>query len=167
MQFVFGGKPVELEGTPLEVGSKAPDFTAVKRDMTLYEFYKETEGKIVVIGVAPSLDTGVCELQTTKFNEEASQLSEDVVVITISCDLPFAQRRFCSAHGIDRIEVVSDYRTLSFGKGYGFAMVDLRLLARGALVIDKDKIIRYVEHVPEVTQLPDYDKVLEVVNALL
>lgn len=167
MTFVFAGKKYELEGTQIAVGQKAPDFTALKRDLTPYEFYKETEGKVVVISSVPSLDTGVCEFQTTKFNEEASSLSDQVALVTVSCDLPFAQKRFCGVHGIDRIEVVSDHRTLSFGMSYGFAIPEVRLLARGVIIIDKDRTIRYIEHVPEVSQHPDFDKALEAVAQLL
>ena len=167
MEFVFAGKREKLVGNPVEVGQTAADFTALKRDLTPYEFYKETEGKIVVISSVPSLDTGVCEFQTTKFNEEASALSEDVAIVTISCDLPFAQRRFCGAHGIDRVEVVSDHRQLSFGNAYGFAIEDVRLLARGVVVIDKNRVVRYVEYVPEASQHPDYEKAVEAISALM
>jgi len=167
MEFVFAGKSEKLVGKPIEVGQKAMDFTAVKRDLTTYEFFKETEGKVVVISSVPSLDTGVCEFQTTKFNEEASELSEDVAIVTISCDLPFAQKRFCGAHGIDRIEVVSDHRKLDFGNTYGFAIEDIRLLARGVAVIDKDRMIHYVEYVPAASQHPDYDKAIEAIKALV
>lgn len=167
MEFVFAGKSQKLAGAPVEVGQSALDFTAIKRDLTNYEFFKETEGKVVVISSVPSLDTGVCEFQTTKFNEEASELSEDVAIVTISCDLPFAQKRFCGTHGIDRIEVVSDHRTLSFGNAYGFTIEDVRLLARGVAVIDKDRVIRYVEYVPAASQHPDYEKAIEAIKALV
>lgn len=167
MEFVFAGKSEKLVGEPVKVGQKAMDFTAVKRDLSNFEFFKETEGKVVVISSVPSLDTGVCEFQTTKFNEEASELSDEVAIVTISCDLPFAQKRFCGAHGIDRVEVVSDHRTLSFGNAYGFTIEDVRLLARGVAVIDKDRVIRYVEYVPAASQHPDYDKAIEAIKALV
>jgi thiol peroxidase len=167
MQIIFGGKPVQLDGIQVEIGQTAPDFTALNRDMTPFEFYKETEGKFVIISSVPSLDTGLCEFQTIKFNEEASKLSEDVVVVTISCDLPFAQRRFCGDHGIDRVVVVSDHRTLSFGNAYGFSIKELRLLTRGVVVIDKEKIVRYVEYLPDTSQHPDYDQAINALNGLL
>lgn len=167
MEFLFAGKSEKLVGEPVKVGQKAMDFTAVKRDLSNFEFFKETEGKVVVISSVPSLDTGVCEFQTTKFNEEASELSDEVAIVTISCDLPFAQKRFCGAHGIDRVEVVSDHRTLSFGNAYGFTIEDVRLLARGVAVIDKDRVIRYVEYVPAASQHPDYDKAIEAIKALV
>lgn len=167
MEFLFAGKSEKLAGNPVEVGQVAKDFTALKRDLSPYEFFKETEGKVVVISSVPSLDTGVCEFQTTKFNEEASELSEDVAIVTVSCDLPFAQKRFCGTHGIDRIEVVSDHREVSFGNAYGFTIEDVRLLARGVVVIDKDRSVRYVEYVPAASQHPDYEKAMEAIKALV
>lgn len=167
MKINFGGKTVHLEGEQVQRDQIAPDFTGLKRDLTAFEFYKETEGKFVIISSVPSLDTGVCEFQTIKFNEEANQLSEDVVIINISCDLPFAQRRFCGAHGINRLEVISDHKDLSFGGAYGFTMHELRLLARGVVVIDKDKVIKYVEYVPDGSQHPDYDQAISALNALI
>lgn len=167
MVFNFAGKDENLAGKPVEVGQAASDFTALKRDLTEYEFFKETEGKVVLISSTPSLDTGVCEFQAIRFNEEVSNLSEDVAIVTISCDLPFAQKRFCGANGIDRIEVVSDHRNLSFGNAYGFAIENVRLLARGVVVIDKERVVRYVEYVPAASQHPDYDKAIEAVKALV
>lgn len=167
MVFNFAGKDEKLTGKPVEVGQVASDFTALKRDLTDYEFFKETEGKVVVISSVPSLDTGVCEFQTIRFNEEASSLSDEVAIVTISCDLPFAQKRFCGANGIDRIEVVSDHRKLSFGDAYGFTVENVRLLARGVVVIDKDRVVRHIEYVPAASQHPDYDKALEAIKALV
>ncbi|SCZ77063.1 thiol peroxidase [Acidaminobacter hydrogenoformans] len=167
MVFNFAGKDEKLAGKPVEVGQAASDFTALKRDLTEYEFFKETEGKVVLISSTPSLDTGVCEFQAIRFNEEVSNLSEDVAIVTISCDLPFAQKRFCGANGIDRIEVVSDHRNLSFGNAYGFVIENVRLLARGVVVIDKERVVRYVEYVPAASQHPDYDKAIEAVKALV
>lgn len=156
----FGGKPVTIVGNEIKVGDKAPDFVAVNNDLSPFDS-KKYNGKVRIISIVPSVDTGVCELQTKKFNEEATALGDDVVVITISNDLPFAQGRFCAAEGIDRALVVSDYKDLDFGKKYGFVIEDLRLLTRGVIVIDKDDKVTYVEYVPEVTNHPDYDKAIE------
>ena len=126
---------------------------------------KDVAGKVKLISLVPSVDTGVCELQTIRFNQEAGSL-QDAAVITISCDLPFAQARFCGAKGIENAVVVSDYKDTSFGLNYGFLMEEFRLLNRGIVVIDKDDVVRYVEYVAENTDHPNYDKALEVAKSL-
>lgn len=166
-QVKLGGNPLNLRGDEVKAGNTALNFKAVKQDMSEFDFYKETEGKVKVISSVPSLDTGVCALQTTRFNQEATDLSNDVVIITISVDLPFAQKRFCGAEGINNIQVVSDHKDVEFGEKYGFIINDLRLLARGIVVIDRENTVRYVEYVEEVANHPDYDKALEEIKKLL
>ena len=161
----MGGNPITLLGKEVKVGDKAPDFTVLKNDMTPYTL-KDAGDSIKIISVVPSVDTGVCELQTINFNETATELG-DVVILTISVDLPFAQKRFCGAHGIDRVITLSDHKDLSFGLNYGFVMEENRLLARGVLVLDKDNTVKYIEYVKEVGTHPDYDKVMEVVKKLI
>ncbi|HHV46362.1 MAG TPA: thiol peroxidase [Tissierellia bacterium] len=161
----MGGNPVTLLGNEIKVGDKGPDFTVLKGDLSPYTL-KDAGDKIKIISVVPSLDTGVCELQTIRFNEEAANLG-DVLILTISVDLPFAQKRFCSAHGIDKVITLSDHKDLSFGLNYGFVMEELRLLARGIVILDRDNTVRYVEYVKEVTNHPDYDKALEEVRKLM
>lgn len=163
----FGGNPVTLLGDQIKKGDKAKNFTAIKQDLSQFDFYKETEGKIKVISVVPSIDTGVCSLQTQRFNEESTKLSDDVFIVTISVDLPFAQKRFCGAEGINNIEVVSDHKDLHFGTKYGFTIEEFRLLSRGIVVINKDNTVEYVEYLDEVTNHPDYDKALEEVKKLV
>lgn len=163
----FGGNPVNLLGEEIKVGAKAPDFRAVKQDLSPFEFEKETNNKIKIISVAPSIDTGVCSLQTIRFNEEANELKEHVDIVTITVDLPFAQKRYCAAEGIDNIHVVSDYQAHDFGMKYGFLIDGLKLLSRGIVVVDKDGTVKYVEYVSEVTNHPDYDKALDAVRALI
>ncbi len=163
----FAGNPVTIVGQNVTVGQVAPNFTAVKQDLSPFDFYSATEGKIKIISVAPSIDTGVCSLQTVRFNEEAGKLKEDVQIVTITVDLPFAQKRYCAAEGIENIDVVSDYQTLDFGDKYGFILKEFRLLTRGVVVVDRDNKIQYVEHVQEVTNHPDYDAALEVVKGLI
>lgn len=163
----MGGNPVTLRGAAIEPGMKAPDFTAVRQDLSPFAFYQETEGKIKIISVAPSIDTGICALQTIRFNQEAALLKADVDIVTVTVDLPFAQKRYCAAEGIENIHVVSDHRDLSFGEQYGFVMDEVRLLARGIVVVDRDNVVRYVEVVPEVGTHPDYDRALEAVRGLL
>lgn len=161
----MGGNPVTLIGKEIKVGDKAPDFTALKSDLSPYSLKDAGQG-VKIISVVPSLDTGVCELQTINFNEQAAKL-EDVTILTLSVDLPFAQGRFCSANNIDKVLTLSDHRDLSFGMNYGYVIEELRLLARGIVIIDKDNIVKYVEYVKEVTDHPNYDKAIEEVKKLI
>ncbi len=163
----FAGNPVTLRGNEIKVGDKAENFKAVKQDLSEFDFYKETEGKTKVISIAPSIDTPVCSMQTSRFNKEATQLSDDVEIVTITVDLPFAQERFCGAQGINNIQVVSDYKDLDFGEKYGFVIDEFRLLSRGIIVIDKSNEVKYVEYVEEITNEPDYEKALEEVGKLV
>lgn len=160
------GNLLHLRGESVNIGDKAANFIAVKQDSAGFDFYKESENKIKVISAVPSVDTSVCALQTARFNREATNLSEDVLIITISVDLPFALKRFCAAEGINNIQVVSDHRTLDFGEKYGFVIDELRLLSRGIVVVDRDNTIRYVEYVSEISNHPDYDKALDVIKKL-
>ncbi len=163
----FGGNPMTLRGEAIQVGQKAPNFSSVQQDLKAYDFYESTKGKVKVISVAPSIDTGVCSLQTIRFNEEAGKLKDDVQIVTVTVDLPFAQKRYCAAEGIENIDVVSDHKNLDFGDKYGFAIEELRLLSRGIVVADQDNQVKYVEYVSEVTEHPDYDKALEVIQSLI
>ena len=152
----FAGNPIALLGKEVKVGDKAPAFTLLDNGLgekTLADY----AGKVKVISVVPSLDTGVCDAQTRWFNQNVSKLGDNVVVLTVSVDLPFAQKRWCGAAGIDQVETLSDHRDLSFGENYGFILEGLRLLSRGIVVIDKDDIVRYVEYVPEVTSAVNFD----------
>jgi thiol peroxidase len=154
------GNPLVLLGPQLAVGDRAPEFTAVDgewSEVCLGDF----RGKAVLISAVPSLDTGVCAAQTKRFNEEAASLPDDVAVITISQDLPFAQGRFCGAEGIDGIRVLSDHVEADFGLSYGVLIKGMRLLARSVWVVGKDGRIAYVQIVPELTDHPDYDAALE------
>lgn len=159
------GNPITLLGKEIKVNDKAPDFTVLKNDLSPFSL-KDAEGKVKIISVVPSLDTGVCEFQTNHFNQEASKLG-DVLILTISVDLPFAQARFCGAHGIDKVVTLSDHKDLSFGMNYGFVIEELRLLSRGIVILDKNDIARYVEYVKEVGEHPDYDKAIEEAKKLL
>ena len=161
----FAGNPVTLLGKEIKVGDKAPEFVCLKADLSPYSL-KDSEGKVRLISVVPSVDTGVCELQTKRFNKEAAALG-NVEVITISEDLPFALGRFCAAEGIENAVVVSDHKDLSFGLNYGFVMEEFRLLNRGIVVIDKDGVVKYVEYVKENTNHPDYDKAIAAAKELL
>lgn len=164
-EVIFGGKPVKLAGRHCEVGEKAPSFMLT--DASLQPVASALfSGKVRIYSIFPSVDTSVCSLQNIRFNQEASRLGDEVVVVAISVDLPFAQKRFCGAEGIDRVHLLSDYRDLDFGRKYGFVLEGLRLLARGVVVVDRDDRVRYVEYVREVTHEPDYEAALAVVREL-
>jgi thiol peroxidase len=155
----FKGNPLTLIGPEIKAGDKAPDFKVIGKDLSEVTL-ASSKGKTRLISVVPSLDTPVCELQTKRFNEEASKLPADVVVLTISMDLPFAQNRFCSANHADKITVLSDHRESSFGKNYGVLINELKLLTRAIFIVGADDKVQYAEYVKEVTSHPDYDKAL-------
>lgn len=164
-KITFHNDPVTLLGTQISVGDTAPDFSVLANDLSEVKL-SDSKGKVRLISVVPSIDTGVCSVQTRKFNEAAASLGEDVQILTVSVDLPFAQARWCAAEGIDAVQTVSDHRDLSFGEAYGTIIQELRLLTRSVFVIDKDDKVTYVEYVSEVTDHPDYDKALSAVKEL-
>lgn len=161
----FQGNPLTLVGNEIRVGDTAPDFEAIGNDMAPVRFYSY-RGKICIISSVPSLDTPVCDTETRKFNEAAATLGEDIVILTISMDLPFAQKRWCGAAGVTRVETLSDHRDGAFGLAYGVLIKELRLLSRAVFVVDRDGIIQYVELVKEITNEPDYDAVWSAVREL-
>jgi len=160
----FKGSPLTLIGPHITVGSKAPDFEVLGQDLSPVTL-ASAKGTTLLISVVPSLDTPVCDAQTRRFNEEAAKLP-GVEILTVSVDLPFAQKRWCGAAGIDRVKVVSDHRDASFGRAYGVLIKELRLLSRSIFLIDGQGTVRYVEYVPEVTSHPNYDAALSAVRQL-
>jgi thioredoxin-dependent peroxiredoxin len=162
--FLFAGKAVALEGPELKVGDKAPNAELVANDRSkvTLDAYK---GKVRLISVVPSLDTGVCDAQTRKFNEAAANLGDHVVVLTVSADLPFAQSRWCGAAGVDRVITLSDHYSMSFGQAYGTYIKELRLESRAVFVVDSSDTIVYVEYVPEAGQHPNYEAALNAAQA--
>ena len=162
-QITMKGNPVTLAGTPVAVGDRAPDFTALDgsfQPVSLGDF----KGKTVLISVVPSLDTRVCSLQTKRFHEELAKLPAGVVVMTISMDLPFAQKRFCGQEDIADMVVVSDSARREFGEAYCVLSAERGLLARSFFVVDEVGVVRYAQIVPEITQEPDYDAALAAVR---
>ena len=157
----FKGNPVTLAGTEVKVGDKAPDFSGQKVDMSEYRL-SDSSGKTRILSAVPSLDTAVCDIETRRFNEEARDLG-DVEVVTISMDLPFAQKRWCGAAGVDKVTPVSDHRAASFGEAYGALIqggpLD-RLLARSVFVVGPDDTLKYVEYVSDIAEQPNYDAVI-------
>ncbi len=160
------GKPLTLLGNKVKEGDKAPDFEAVANDLTTVKF-SSFAGKVCIISSVPSLDTSVCDTMTRRFNEEAGNLGKDVVVLTISMDLPFAQKRWCGAAGVENLQTLSDHREASFSKAYGVLVKELRLLARAVFVVNKEGVIRYKQIVEELTNEPDYEAVLKAAKQLL
>jgi len=162
----FKGNPFTLLGPELKVGDKAPDFAVVDNGLAPVSL-ASSAGKIRIISSVPSLDTPVCDTETRRFNQEAAALPGDVTVLTISLDLPFAQKRWCGAAGIDRVTTLSDYRERSFGQNYGVLIKELLLLTRAIFVVDAQGVIRYIQIVPEVTSEPDYAAVVSAAKSLL
>lgn len=162
----FKGNPLTLIGPELKVGDKAPDFT-LNKNLLEEASLKDFAGKVKLVSVVPSLDTGVCDAQTRRFNEEAAGLGDQVVVLTVSVDLPFAQARWCGAAGVDRVITLSDYKNHSFGEAYGVFIKEFHLDMRSIFVIDADDNIAYVEYLAEMADHPDYEKAIEAVKKLI
>ena len=160
------GNPLTLVGNEVKVGDRAPDFIALDNNLAPVSL-SSFKGKICVLVSIPSLDTPVCDMETRKFNEEASRLGANVVFLTISMDLPFAQRRWCGTSGVTKVQTLSDHRDASFGTAYGVLIKELRLLARAVFVVDQEGIIQHAQLVKEVTQEPNYDAVLSALKKLL
>lgn len=160
------GNPLTLSGSLPKIGEKAPDFKALKNDLSPAALSDFT-GKVCIISSVPSLDTPVCDLETRRFNQEAGDLGDNVLIITISMDLPFAQKRWCGAAGVDKVITLSDHKDASFGQAYGVLINDLRLLARCVFVVDKKGVLRYIQLVKEIAEEPDYTEVLKAARGLL
>ncbi len=160
------GKPLTLVGQEVKVGDPAPDFTALANDLSEFQF-SSLKGQICVISAVPSLDTPVCDIETRRFNDEAAKMGEAVKLLTVSMDLPFAQKRWCGAAGVENLKTYSDHRDAAFGLAYGVLIKELRLLARAVFVVDKDGKLQHVQLVKELTNEPDYDAVLKAVGGLV
>ena len=160
------GNPLTLVGKEIQVGDQAPGFRVLDNDLSPVQL-SSYQGKICVISSVPSLDTPVCDMETRRFNDEAGKLGPDVVILTISMDLPFAQKRWCGAAGVDKVITLSDHLDASFGEAYGLLIKELRLLARAVFVVDREGIVQYIQLVKEVADEPDYDAVLDAVGKLV
>lgn len=159
------GNPLTLVGKEIAMGSPGPDATVVDNELNTVKI-SDYRGKVVVISSVPSLDTPVCDMQTRRFNSEAANLGDDVAILTISMDLPFAQSRWCGAAGVEQVITLSDHRDAAFGQAYGLLIKELRLLGRAVMVLDREGVVRYYQLVNEVSEEPDYDAALEAVKAL-
>lgn len=163
----FRDTQLRVLGDALQPGDKAPEVELATGFLAKSKLLADTAGKIRLVSVVPSIDTSVCDAQTRRMNQEAANLGEQVIVITVSVDLPMAQKRWCGAAGVERVLMLSDYLNLDFGKAYGVAVPDLGAEQRAIFVIDADDVIRYVEYVPGIGQHPNYDAALAAVRALL
>jgi thiol peroxidase len=162
----FKGAPHDVRGSVLKVGDTAPDFQLTANDhstKTLQDF----AGKVKLISVVPSLDTGICDAQTRRFNQEASDLGENVVILTVSADLPFAQKRWCGAAGVDRVLTLSTHKDMQFSDAYGVHDITWRVNQRSIFVLDANDKITYVEYIPEIASHVNYDAALEAVKQTL
>ncbi len=163
----FAGVEQTVVGGDLKVGQKAPDFSIQKIDWSQAKALKETKGKVRIIASVPSLDTPVCDRETRRFNEEAAKLSQDVVVLVVSMDLPVAQKRWCGAAGVDQVLMVSDAARADFGKKYGTLMKAVRLLRRAVFVVNKKGVVTYTDYMPANGDEPRYDEVLDAARKAL
>lgn len=161
----FRNRVIKLVGPEIKIGDKAPAFTVLAQDFTEVGL-DAVKGKPTVLASVPSLDTGVCDAETKRFNDEAAKLGDKVNFVVVSCDLPFGQKRWCGMANVDKARVYSDHRDRSFGQAYGVYVKETGFLWRAVFVLDKDGVVRYVEYVPEMGQHPNYDKILETVNKL-
>ena len=161
-----GGSPLTLLGEEIKVGSVAPDFRVFDNGLAPMEF-SSLKGKACLIASVPSLDTPVCDQEVRRFNEEAAKLGADMELLTISMDLPFAQKRWCAAAGIDKVKTYSDYFDASFGRAWGLLIKEIHLLARAVYIVDRDGVVQYAQIVSEVRDQPDFDAALEAARTIL
>ncbi len=157
------GNPLTLVGPELRVGDPIPDLELLDNDLNVVKL-SSFQGKVCVISSVPSLDTPVCDMETRRFNEAAGTFGSDVVIITVSMDLPFAQKRWCGAAGVENVITLSDHRDAAFGTAFGVLIKELRLLARSIFVVDRSGGIQYIQHVKELSEEPDYNAVIDAVQ---
>jgi len=161
----FMGNPLTLIGNEVKVGDTAPDFVVLDNNLSPFKL-SSFRGKICIFSSVPSLDTPVCDTETRKFNQEAGRLGKDITILTISMDLPFAQKRWCAAAGVSHVQTLSDHRDASFGNAYGVLIKELRLLARAVFLVDRKGVIQYVQLVKEIASEPDYEAVFNALKKL-
>ncbi|MDQ0902696.1 MULTISPECIES: thiol peroxidase [unclassified Paenibacillus] len=161
-----GGNPITLLGPEIKVGDQAPDFK-VNKDLMTEVSLSDYAGKVKLISVVPSVDTGTCDAQTRRFNVEADKLGDNVVILTISVDLPFALSRFCGAAGIDKVVTLSDYKSRAFGQAYGVLIKEIQLDQRAIFILDENNTVRYVEYLTEMKEHPNYDAALDALKELV
>lgn len=154
-------------GAPVAVGDRAREATLSTSFVDSFDLLGDTQGKIRLISVVPSIDTGLCDAQTRRFNEEAASLGDSVAVLTVSVDMPMAQKRWCGAAGVERVVMLSDYKDMAFGQAYGTYVQEIRAEQRSVFVIDADDVVHYAEYLPSIGQHPDYEAALTAVRQLV
>lgn len=164
---LFRETPMTLLGTPVAVGEKASEVTLATSFVDSFKLLGDTAGKVRLISVIPSIDTGVCDLQTRRMNEEAGKLGDNVVVLTVSVDLPMAQKRWCGAAGVEHVKMLSDYKEMAFGQAYGTWVKEIRAEQRSMFIIDANDVVRYVEYIPAIGQHPNYDAALAALKDVI
>lgn len=162
-----GGKGATVIGEDIEVGQNAPDFTLHALDWSIIHGMADTKGKVRIIAAVPSLDTGTCDRETRRFNQEAASLDEDIVIMVISTDLPYAQKRWCGAAGVDQVMVLSDHMTAEFGEKYGCLIKERRIMRRAVFVVDRQDKVRYAAYMPVLGVEPNYEEVLDAAREAL
>ena len=163
----IGGKNATIIGDDIEVGQTAPDFSLHALDWSLVHGLADTKGKVRIIAAVPSLDTDTCDRETRRFNQEAAGLDDDIVIEVISTDLPYAQKRWCGAAGVDQLMVLSDHRAAEFGEKYGCLIKERRILRRAVFLVDRQDKVRYAAYMPALGVEPNYDEILEAARAAL
>jgi len=163
----IGGKDVTVVGDDIQVGQAASDFTAQKTDWSSMRGLADTHGKVRILAAVPSLDTDVCDRETRRFNQEAAALGADVAILVVSTDLPYTQKRWCGAAGVDQVVTLSDHMTAEFGEKYGVLVKERRTLRRAVFVVGKDDKVLYVAYMPELGVEPDYGEVLQAAKQAL
>jgi thiol peroxidase len=161
----FMGNPLTLIGNEVKVGDTAPDFVVLDNNLSSVKL-SSFQGKVCILSSVPSLDTPVCDMETRRFNEQAGRLGKDIAILTISMDLPFAQKRWCAAAGVNQVQTLSDHREASFGNAYGVLIKELRLLARAVFIVDRKGVIQYIQMVKEIASEPDYESVFSALKKL-
>jgi thiol peroxidase len=160
------GNPLTLVGTPVAMGNPAPEVILLDNDLNPVKL-SDYRGKVIIIAAVPSLDTPVCDMETRRFNTEAARLGKDVAILTVSMDLPFAQKRWCGAAGVEQVKTLSDHKEAAFGQAFGLLIKELRLLGRAVMVLDREGVVRYYQLVKEVSEEPDYAAALGAVKELV
>ena len=165
--FKLGDQFATIIGEDVKVGELAPDFTAVVPGWGTVNPLQESKGKVIILCAVPSIDTETCDIETRRFNQEASALSEDIVIYVVSTDFPFAQKRWCGAAGVERVKLVSDVVNAEFGEKYGTLIRERRYLRRSVFVVDRTGRLTYVAYMPHLGMEPDYAEVIEAAKAAL
>lgn len=162
-----GGKDVTIMGADIEVGQDAPDFVLHDEDWSRVDVLDATRGKVRIIAAVPSLETSVCDLETKRFNQETASLDEDIAIVTVSTDLPYTQKRWCGAAGVDQVTVLSDHYEADFGEKYGCLIKERRILRRAVFVVDREGKVVYVDYMPALGEQPNYEEVLNAAREAL